>query len=540
MIQSFEVNKMNSFYKIFGSFKFSFVPPLMIYLAAGVSGITNIVGLFFVKEYLDLSAVFLAGLGFWAGLPWVLKMPLGHLVDILWKFKSVLVLLGALVMAASSIIMFCLIQYKSDMIIILNAETWFVISSLLAPIGFVLQDVVADAMTVEAVPKIDENGKEIDFNELKSMNVSMQLLGRVSIIFGTLLVSMLNLIVFADSSEMTELEKINAYAKIYLYSLIVPLISISGIFLAYVNKQNKLKSLIKNGVAPAKARRLIFTIPELTKPNILIIVGSIIFVFFTLFIGTSKMQFSQEIVFVGSFGIILFLLIKLSNELDQKAKKMLVGTAIIIFVFRAMPGVGQGGSWFEIDVLNFDQEFLSLLGLIASFLTIFGIFVLRPLMEKSSMSKLIIILSIAGSFFILPSIAMYYGFHEFTSKLTGGIVDERFIAIFNTALESPLGQVSMIPILAWIAQSAPNHLKATFFAILASFTNLALSASNLGTKYLNQIFVITREVKTNEGDIKIPSDYSELGILLIIVCLLTLTIPIAVTFLIKKFKLLSY
>ena len=540
MIQSFEVNKMNSFYKIFGSFKFSFVPPLMIYLAAGVSGITNIVGLFFVKEYLDLSAVFLAGLGFWAGLPWVLKMPLGHLVDILWKFKSVLVLLGALVMAASSIIMFCLIQYKSDMIIILNAETWFVISSLLAPIGFVLQDVVADAMTVEAVPKIDENGKEIDFNKLKSMNVSMQLLGRVSIIFGTLLVSMLNLIVFADSSEMTELEKINAYAKIYLYSLIVPLISISGIFLAYVNKQNKLKSLIKNGVAPAKARRLIFTIPELTKPNILIIVGSIIFVFFTLFIGTSKMQFSQEIVFVGSFGIILFLLIKLSNELDQKAKKMLVGTAIIIFVFRAMPGVGQGGSWFEIDVLNFDQEFLSLLGLIASFLTIFGIFVLRPLMEKSSMSKLIIILSIAGSFFILPSIAMYYGFHEYTSKLTGGIVDERFIAIFNTALESPLGQVSMIPILAWIAQSAPNHLKATFFAILASFTNLALSASNLGTKYLNQIFVITREVKTNEGDIKIPSDYSELGILLIIVCLLTLTIPIAVTFLIKKLKLISY
>ena len=56
---------MKNFYKIFGSFKFSFVPPLMIYLAAGVSGITNIVGLFFVKEYLDLSAVFLAGLGFW-------------------------------------------------------------------------------------------------------------------------------------------------------------------------------------------------------------------------------------------------------------------------------------------------------------------------------------------------------------------------------------------------------------------------------------------------------------------------------------------
>ena len=218
---------MKNFYKIFGSFKFSFVPPLMIYLAAGVSGITNIVGLFFVKEYLDLSAVFLAGLGFWAGLPWVLKMPLGHLVDILWKFKSILVIVGALVMAASSLIMFFLIQYKSEMITIFNAETWFVISTLLAPIGFVLQDVVADAMTVEAVPKTDDQGNEISFNELKSMNVSMQLLGRVSIIFGTLLVSMINLFVFSNSSDMTELEKVTAYGNIYLYSLIVPIISVS-------------------------------------------------------------------------------------------------------------------------------------------------------------------------------------------------------------------------------------------------------------------------------------------------------------------------
>jgi hypothetical protein len=531
---------MNNMNKIFGSFKFSFVPPLMIYLAAGVSGITNIVGLFFVKEYLDLSAVFLAGLGFWVGLPWVLKMPLGHLVDILWKFKSVLVILGALVMATSSIIMFCLIQFKLEMVNILNAETWFVISALLAPIGFVLQDVVADAMTVEAVPKIDDNGKTIDFKILKSLNVSMQLLGRVSIIFGTVLVSILNLIVFSDSSKMTELEKISAYGDIYLYSLVVPIISISGIILAYFNKQNKLKTLIRNGMEPLKAKNMIFVIPEMTKPNLLIIIGSIIFVIFTLAVGTSNIKFSQEIVFVGSFAIILFLLIKLSKELDANAKKMLLGTAIVIFAFRAMPGVGQGGSWFEIDVLNFDQEFLSLLGLIASILTIIGIFILRPLMEKSSMTKLIVILSIAGSFFILPSIAMFYGFHEYTSKLTNGLVDARFIAIFNTALESPLGQVSMIPILAWIAQSAPSHLKATFFAVLASFTNLALSASNLGTKYLNEVFVITREVKTNKGDIKVAEDYSELGILLIVVCLLTLIIPILVTYIIKKIKLLSY
>ena len=46
--------------------------------AAGIPGLTGIVGTFFVKEYLGLSAAFLAALAFWAGIPWALKMPVGH------------------------------------------------------------------------------------------------------------------------------------------------------------------------------------------------------------------------------------------------------------------------------------------------------------------------------------------------------------------------------------------------------------------------------------------------------------------------------
>ena len=60
----------------------------MVYLAAGVSGLTAIVGTFFIKDYLNLSAAFLASLGFWAGLPWALKMPLGHLVDLILATES--------------------------------------------------------------------------------------------------------------------------------------------------------------------------------------------------------------------------------------------------------------------------------------------------------------------------------------------------------------------------------------------------------------------------------------------------------------------
>ena len=143
-------------------FKWTYLPPLMVYMAAGMSGLTGIVGTFFVKDYLNLSAAFLAGLGFWAGIPWALKMPLGHLVDLIWERKNYMVYLGASLIALSLMIMYGLIIHTETMIEIFSVETWFVISVILAPVGYVVQDVVADAMTVEAVPLSDEQG--IDYN----------------------------------------------------------------------------------------------------------------------------------------------------------------------------------------------------------------------------------------------------------------------------------------------------------------------------------------------------------------------------------------
>jgi hypothetical protein len=93
------------FLGIFRGFRWSYLPPLMVCFAAGVSGFTGIVESFFVKKELELAAAFLAGLGFWAGLPWALKMPAGHLVDLFWEKKSWFVYVGACVMAASLLIM---------------------------------------------------------------------------------------------------------------------------------------------------------------------------------------------------------------------------------------------------------------------------------------------------------------------------------------------------------------------------------------------------------------------------------------------------
>ena len=195
--------------------RLSYMPPLMVYMAAGISGLSAIVGTFFVKEYLGLSAEFLAALGFWATIPWALKMPVGHLVDLIWRYKGWLVFLGASLIAISLLIMVGLLTDREAMTTIMSAEYWFVWSALLAPIGYVIQDVVADGMTVDAVPHVDENGNAITEDQLKLMHITMQTLGRVAIIGGSVLVALVNLYVFRDAATLSELEKV-AMAKVMM------------------------------------------------------------------------------------------------------------------------------------------------------------------------------------------------------------------------------------------------------------------------------------------------------------------------------------
>jgi hypothetical protein len=227
-------------------------------------------------------------------------------------------------------------------------------------------------------------------------------------------------------------------------------------------------------------------------------------------------------------AIVLFLMWRITRELQPEARHVLVGTALLVFVFRAIPGPGAGSTWWMIDVLGFDQQFLAQLSLIGSVLTLAGLFIFRRFMAERSIAYVVGFLTLVGTILSLPVVSMYYGLHEWTARMTGGVVDARFIALIDTALESPLGQISMIPMLVWIANSAPAHLKATFFAVMASFTNLALSLSQLGTKYLNDVYVVTREVKNpTSGAIQTPADYSQLGDLLIAQLLLGLALPFA-------------
>jgi hypothetical protein len=315
-------------------------------------------------------------------------------------------------------------------------------------------------------------------------------------------------------------------------------ISVLGVVIAEVLKWREKRRLTAQGKSREEVKRMIDVQESPPAPNWWILGGSAVFVVFTLAVGLGNLPYNQEIIFAGSFGIVSFLVWRLTRVLDPASRETLIGTAIVIFVFRAIPTPGPGVTWWSIDVLGFDQQFFSVLDLTASALTLAGMFIFRRFMAEHSITYIVGWLTVVGTILSIPYVAMYYGFHEWAARVTGGVVDARFIAVVNTALASPLGQIAMIPMLAWIARCAPNALKATFFAVMASFTNLALSLAQLGTKYLNDIYLVTREVKDPaSGAVKVAADYSQLGELLIVSTVIGLVVPFVAIVIVRLARL---
>ncbi len=123
--------------------------------------------------------------------------------------------------------MYGLIAHTASLRSLLPVEHWYVIAALLAPIGYVVQDVVADAMTVEAVPRVDERGQAFDAGTRKLMHTTMQTLGRVAIIGGSVLVALANVWLFRNVESMSTQAKADTYALVYLLALGIPVCSVS-------------------------------------------------------------------------------------------------------------------------------------------------------------------------------------------------------------------------------------------------------------------------------------------------------------------------
>lgn len=499
-------------------FSWHYLSPLLVYFAAGFSGITTIATTFFVKERLSLSAEFLAALAFWVGLPWTLKVPAGHAVDLFWRFKPVLILTGAVLVATQQAIMLTLLRPEGGLPQWLAPATWFVVAAALGPIGFMLQDTVADAMTVDAVRHTTASGPPPTAEEIARRHSAMQSFGRMAIIAGTVLVGLVNLAVLPDANASLAARS-QAYQRVFLVGLAVPGLTVVATFLAWMADRRGRPDSAQRAARPPVQWQIVWLGAGFAAVSIVLAVG--------------RVPASAEITAITSLAIVIYLLTILLRRVDAAVRRGIVATAATLFIFRAMPTPGAGMTWWMIDVLNFDPSFMATLDLWSNVVALLGLWLFRRFVG-ADIGNVLIGLALGTCLLTLPNIGMFYGLHNWTALKTNGVIDARVIALADTTVESPMIQLAWIPMLAWIAHSAPEHAKATYFALMSSLFNVARSCSHLLTSYLNAQFVITREVRDPaSGAITTNQDYSELGMLMIVTLITATVVPIVAVRILK-------
>lgn len=465
-----------------------YLPLLTIFFAYGCSTFSAIGESFFVKEKLNLSAEALLALGAWLMIPWTLKMVFGQCVDslpLLGSPRRGYIFLASFLMIMGSLILAGLAGNWPFLIHLASANHLYVAASVISVLGVVLQNVTAEAMSVEVVSREGKTQQEID-TEL----AMVQLLGRLALSFGVLLVSGLG----------GWLADILSYEHLFLLTLLIPLIAVVGA--VFIKIEN----------------------PPRQPINPTVLIGGLIFAVFAGVMGLMQIPCGQEIVFMTSLILVLFLLFKVNQETSAHSLKSIMGAAIVIFVFRAMPGPGPGTQWFMIDILHFDKSFFGTLSQIGAVLSIVGLWFFSRWMTERSVGTILAVLTVIYFILSLPILGLYYGLHEWTGQFLG--FGAKTIVLIDTTLSSPFADISMVPMLALIAKYAPRGNAATWFALMASLMNLALTAGSLFSKYLNRVFVVTREVRNAAGQVVVSADYSQLGHLLVITTAASLILPL--------------
>jgi MFS family permease len=438
------------------AFRLSYVPVVMVYFAYGALGLIDVSRDLWIKESLSLTPSQLAGIGVWLALPWTVKMVFGELVDTVPIFGSQrksYVLIGAAFMAAGLITM---AGAAGGWLKFLRLDHLYVLGAMLLVIGTVVQDVVADAMSTEVVTRTDAAGHERPDNEVRAELGMVQVLGRLAVSAGILAVAGL-------SGWIADLMSRQA---VFLLGLVVPLVSIAGVFL--------------RGHETTEIRPIDWRI----------LGGGIVFGAVVAGLGIGGVPFGQEIIFIISMTVVCYMLVLVTAELDHATRMGILFTTVIVFAFRATPTVGDGFFWWTLDKLDFDAAFYGTLRQTGAILSIAVIWLFSKQLTQYSVTKTLFWIAVAGTILSFPNIGLVYGLHHWTEATFG--FGARSIAFIDSAASSPFAQLSMIPLLTLIAYYAPPGHRATWFALMASLMNLALVASQLQTKYLNDIFVVGR------------------------------------------------
>ena len=434
---------------LLGGFRAAYLPILGTYFCYGASTVTGVALLYFEKDTLRLSPSESAGIAFWLGLPWSMKMVAGVASDvypIAGSRRGAYLLLGALSTLAGYAWLAAAVQSKAT----------YLAASILVAVGLMVQDVVADALSVE-VAETDEEMAQI------------QTLGRMFMLAGGIGVGYLSGFLAASLGTRAT----------FACAMVLPLVVALTVLFIPRNTRPRPVRADEGPFGGGKAR--------------LVLLVGLGYAAFGVALQLADVPYAEEIVLAVSAALISFLLARIGIT------RSVAVAAIVIFLFRATPSVGQGYSYWAIDQLGFDERFLGVLAQVGSVLSLAGLLVFRKTIVKRPVSFTLLWVMIAAAILYLPNIGLFYGLHEWLG------ISARALAFIDTTISAPLAQLTMVPMLVLIAKTAPAGGEATMFAIMASLMNLALSASQLFTQYLNTAFAVTQQ------------DYSNLGRLMIVV-----------------------
>jgi MFS family permease len=461
------------------AFRFAYLPLLMVYFAYGALGLFAVADSFWVKSELSLSPAALAQLGVWLTLPWAMKMVFGELVDtvaIAGSQRRIYVLIGASMIAGGLIL---LAGAAGRWLTFAPPEQLYIAAQLIIVAGVVLQDVVADAMSTEVVPRVFPDGSPRPKTDIDRDLGMVQILGRLALSLGAFLVAGLG----------GWLAKVYSYETVFLIALVIPIISASGALLVKLETS------------------------ETRDTDWRILGGGLLFGLTVTLLALLDAPFNQELVFLISLAVVVAMLARITAGISRETRLAILYAALIIFAFRATPSVGEGFRWFTIDVLGFDEAFYGVLAQIGAGIALAAAWLLSDAITRKPVATVLLWLTLLGGLLSIPTLALVLRADLWTEATFG--FGARTIAIVDSAAASPLAQLSMVPLLTLIAVYAPPGHRATWFALMASFMNLALVAGQLGTKYLNKLLVVER------------GNYAELPMLVITVSILGLAIPLA-------------
>ncbi len=447
--------------RVFGTFRLAYVPVLVTYFAYGASAITQVALLYFQKETLAITPAEVARIAFWANLPWSMKMVAGVASDcypILGSRRKPYLLFGATLSAAGYVALATVVETSSA----------YLAATVAIAVGFMVQDVVADALSVEIAISEEDRAQ-------------IQTLGRVAVLAGSISVGYLSGVLAGALGPR----------PVFALAMALPLlVAVAALF---VRAAAGVVEPPSDGPLGHGRARLVMGV-------------GLAYAAFGVALELLGVRYAQEIVLLVSAGLIGLLLREVGIS------RAVLIAAGVIFLFRATPSVGQGYSYWAIDGLGFDQQFLGILAQVSSVLSLAGLLVFRRAITERPVSFTLFWVVLAGAALFLPNIGLFYGVHTWLG------MSARTFAFIDTTISAPLAQLTMVPMLILIARTAPRGAEATMFAIMASLMNLALSASELFSRYLNTAYAVTQQ------------DYSNLGRLMITVLVIgllpLLTLPL--------------